>query len=607
MRLPMSDGAMDPSSAGSWRHRSFATKCNLGCEFCQKQSASEAWDAGGSHERIVVTGGDPLLQGGLLAELRRHPGAIAVETNGALLHRAANVRRLADAGVGEVRLFLPGWDREATDCIARVPGVAALQEQAARNVTRAELELSFVVPVTEQHAAQLVDYLGRVERLAESRSPSAGPVRVYLSWALPRQVTPSAKLEVALARLALTAVRRGIVVTFDGPLAPAACAFRRPEAFASLFAGSMEPRHKPEACARCPATTHCHGPANGQEPAPLSADGRDDVAYRSAVTTLQAAADVQDWIFAGDAQRWGRQNFVSIGSEPDLMTGGVVHSALIRPFFHCNQDCTFCWVDLEQPRAPDAAIRQALAAMALEGMAALSITGGEPTLDKRLPDQIRLARALGVTQVTLQTNAVRLDRPELAQALAEAGLTRAFVSLHGAEAAVSDSITRTPDTFVRTVQGIRNLLDAGVSVGVGIVFTNENRHQARAIVSLLGGPLEGADLTLSVAAPVNDRVDASRVTPRYSSLVPTLREAAYTARELGIRFAGLFGQCGVPPCILEGDPVCFPELEREHPEWSAPQDFVYAPACEACSLYRKCPGVRANYAAVHGTDELHPI
>jgi hypothetical protein len=102
-------------------------------------------------------------------------------------------------------------------------------------------------------------------------------------------------------------------------------------------------------------------------------------------------------------------------------------------------------------------------------------------------------------------------------------------------------------------------------------------------------------------------VDVRRVTPRYSALAPSLRAAAHAARDLGIRYAGLFGQCGLPPCILDADPICFPELGQSMREWSAPQDFVHAPACDACSLRRQCPGVRASYAAVHGTDELHAV
>ncbi len=607
-RLAVVDERARVAHPRAWRHVWVAAACNLGCEFCVKQRtdvppAGEELGAGA----VVVSGGEPLLTPGILARLRAASGPVALETNAALLHSLANVRRLKAAGVSEVRMFLPGWDRASTDQIARVTGIGELQEQAARNVVAVGLELSLVVPVTEQHREQLLEYLQRAECLSESRGDDAGPLRVQLAWALAAGALPSAELERALARMALAAVRRGIVLHFDGPLAPAACVFDRPEAFASLFAGPTERRELPPACAACPIRDACYGPRSDQTPRPLVPAGRHELAYRSAMRTLSDAADVHDWVRSGDARRWGRENFVSIGSEPDLRSGGAVTSALIRPFFHCNQDCRFCWVDLDQARVPDAMIGQALSAMALEGMKALSITGGEPTLDKRLPDQIRLARALGVEQVTLQTNAVRLERRELASVLAGAGLTRAFVSLHAAEASVSDSITRAPDTFDRTVRGIRNLLELGVSVGIGVVFTNDNRDQARRIVELLAGPLRGADLTLSVAAAVNDRVDARQVAPRYSTLAPSLREAAHAAHELGIAYAGLLGQCGLPPCILDGDPICFPEFGSGLREWSAPQDFVHAPVCDGCSMRRLCPGVRASYAAAHGTDELHAI
>ncbi|MBI4951494.1 MAG: radical SAM protein, partial [Myxococcales bacterium] len=427
-----------------------------------------------------------------------------------------------------------------------------------------------------------------------------------LAWLVPAGRAATRELELALARFALAAVRRGVVAWLAGPAAPAPCAFRRPEAFASLFAGPRAPRTRAPACGACVVSDVCAGPVEGATAAGFEDGGRGAVAFEAATATVRHAAEVQAWVESGEGQRWGRANFVSVGSEPDLR-GGVALSALLRGLYHCNQRCTFCWVDLEQPRVPTAAVEQALAMTALEGMQVLSITGGEPTLDRRLPAQVRLARALGALEVTLQTNAVRLDEPERAQALAQAGLTRAFVSLHGATAEVSDAITRAPGTFARTLGGIRNLLAAGISVGVGVVFTTENRSQARALVTLVATELRGVDLTLSVASPVNERVDVRAVTPRYSELAPTLREAVATARALGVPFAGLFGQCGLPPCILDGDPACFPELEREHPVWSSAEDFVHAPVCEGCRLRPKCPGIRRAYAEVHGLDELHAL
>lgn len=589
-------------------HVVVGSTCNLGCEGCAKLPFSAASrGAPPEHGPIVITGGEPMLERDLIARIRALPGPVWLETNGALLHSAMNVRRLAAAGLAGVRLFLPGWDEASSDRVARVDGIGRAQQAAAQNVLAAGLDLAFVMPIRDADIDRFAAWLERAERLAASRRDRDEPIKLFLSWTLAPEQAPGSALELSLARLALAAVRRGVIARFDGPLAPSPCRFRRPEAFASLFAGPTLPRAKPEDCTRCPLDGACAGPRAGAATTPLSHDGRPEVAFRSAVDALEHAEDVQGWIRAGASHRWGRENFVSIGSEPDIQTGGVVHSALLRAFYHCNQNCTFCWVDLQQPRVPDATIAQTFALMGLEGMKALSITGGEPTLDKRLESQVRLARALGIDQVTLQTNAVRLDAPGRAQRLADAGLTRAFVSLHGADENAGEAVTRAPGTFERTVRGIQNLLAAGVSVGAGVVFTYENAGQAREIIELVATRLRGTDLTLSVAAPINDRLDVQAITPRYSEVAPALREAARAARELGVPYAGLFGQCGLPPCILDADPVCFPELAREHPEWSAAGDFVHAEACEGCSLRRKCPGVRASYAAAYGVGELQPV
>ncbi|MEB2312591.1 MAG: radical SAM protein [Sorangiineae bacterium] len=600
---------LEPARARAPSHVLVETQCNLGCASCAKCAARGAVELGAwPPGPVVITGGEPMLARGLLTRIRASSELTWLETNGTLLSSEVNVARLARAGLHGVRLFLPGWDRTSTDRIARVEGAGALQERAAENLLAAGLALAFVVPVWRAYALQLHEWLGRAERLAERRRHRDTPLEVSLAWMLAPDEPLDETVELALGRFALEATRRSMVARFDGPLAPAACAFTRPEAFASLFADAAPQRKKkPPTCAGCALDESCPGPGAGRPARALSPDGRAPIAFELAVDTLRRAGDVHAWVHAGESRRWGRENFVSIGSEPEIGAARAVPSALLRAFYNCNEDCTFCWVDLKQPRVPDAAVNQTLALMGLEKLRALSITGGEPTLDRRLEAQIRLARALGVTQVTLQTNAVMLADAEHARRLAHAGLTRAFVSLHGSTRATSERITRTPDTFERTIDGIQNLLAAGVSVGVGVVFTHENREEARALVELVATRLAGADLTLSVAAPINDRLEVEAITPRYGELAPTLREAAYAAHELGVPFAGLFGQCGVPPCVLDADPVCFPELAREHPDWSAAEDFLHAEACSGCRLEKKCPGIRRSYAAVYGTSELRRL
>jgi MoaA/NifB/PqqE/SkfB family radical SAM enzyme len=583
-------------------------RCNLGCTFCVPRAATpppyRLADAAEFAQPVVVTGGEPLLAPGLLQRLHRLGRPVLLETNGTLLYAAASVRRLAAAGVTEFRMFLPGWDRASTDELARCEGAGALQEAAAAHIGSVERTLSFSVPVSEPLVEHLPSYLDRVDTLRRvARRGGARCPEVNLRYL--GGPAPSRALERALGRLALAAIRRGMVVHFGERDAPAPCLFHRPEAFASLFEAR---RGVPSgACQTCCLAAWCAGPPAEGAAHAISPESRHPVAFEAALETLRGAGEVQDWIRAGDSTRFGREKFVSLGSECDLATGRSVLAALIRPAYRCNQRCTFCWVDTNQRSPPDSAVTQTLAYAAVEGLGALTLTGGEPTVDPRLPRFLELARALGVGQVTLQTNAVLLDDDVLVRTLVDAGLKRVFVALHGAEAAISDSITGAPGTFARSLRGIRNLREAGVSVGIGIVFTRANAAQARQFVRFVAGTMPGVDLTLSVAAPVNELVPVRDAVPRYLDLAPALRCAMQTAHELGVPCLGLFGQCGIPPCVLDADPDCFPELSRELDVWSSPVDFEHVAACAGCRLERKCPGVRKLYLAAYGADEFHPV
>src|SRR5437870_619994 len=131
---------------------------------------------------------------------------------------------------------------------------------------------------------------------------------------------------------------------------------------------------------------------------------------------------------------------------------GQMPEYTVRVNFHCNQSCDFCFVSTHLPPAGDAAVRAAIEAAGGEA-AVLVLSGGEPTMNPRLVEYVRLAKAAGVRGIELQTNATRLDAA-LAGALAEAGVEQATVSLHASTAELSDAITGAPGTFVQTLRGL---------------------------------------------------------------------------------------------------------------------------------------------------------
>ncbi len=158
--------------------------------------------------------------------------------------------------------------------------------------------------------------------------------------------------------------------------------------------------------------------------------------------------------------------------QPD---GSVIPGATVRVNFHCNQACHFCFVSTHLPPPDDADVREAIAAIARRG-GVLALSGGEPTLNPRLTDYVRLGKREGARAIELQTNAIRLADGALAREVAEAGVSDALVSLHGSTAAISDSVTAAPGTFDKTVRGVDALVASGIRVRLNFVFCAANRE-----------------------------------------------------------------------------------------------------------------------------------
>jgi len=77
-------------------------------------------------------------------------------------------------------------------------------------------------------------------------------------------------------------------------------------------------------------------------------------------------------------------------------------------------------------------------------------TSGEPTLNPDLAGVRGLAKEKGFRRDRLITNGRRLAYPSFLASLLEAGVNRITVSIHGHNAALHDSLTRTPGSFEHT-------------------------------------------------------------------------------------------------------------------------------------------------------------
>jgi len=101
------------------------------------------------------------------------------------------------------------------------------------------------------------------------------------------------------------------------------------------------------------------------------------------------------------------------------------------------------------------------------GVSKIRLTGGEPLLDKKLPELVRgIARLPGVKDLALTTNAMLLA--PVAQGLADAGLDRVTVSLDSLDENVFKTMSGGRGDLATVLEGI----DAAVKAGLAPIKIN---------------------------------------------------------------------------------------------------------------------------------------
>jgi GTP 3',8-cyclase len=192
------------------------------------------------------------------------------------------------------------------------------------------------------------------------------------------------------------------------------------------------------------------------------------------------------------------------------------------------------------------------------------ITGGEPLVRRNLASLVRMLAALGVPDLAMTTNGVRLA--DLAAELRDAGLQRINVSLDSLQPEVFRRLTRGGDVN-RTVAGIDAALRCGLTpVKINTVIA-ENLNDAEASALLSFALKRGCELRFLEVMPVGCGIDlhasgfipAAEVRRRIGAdfdLAPLPVQPASSSRRYGAvrRADGLRGVVGfIAPC---SEPFC---------------------------------------------------
>lgn len=279
--------------------------------------------------------------------------------------------------------------------------------------------------------------------------------------------------------------------------------------------------------------------------------------------------------------------------------------------YDCNLACDYCTITSEmRTRALAAA---ALLAAMREGRALdydrIAFTGGEPTIRRDLVGLIKAARSLGYLDVKLQSNGLLFTPANVAR-LVEAGVTRFHVSIHTHEGPAYDALVRRAGSFAAMEQGLRAALASGMPVVVDAIVKTDTYAKLPAALAWLAD-LGVKEVHLWYVSLTDGNRDNLASLPAMRDAVPFMREAMAIGRERGVEVRSLH----VPRCLLGDDwphawdpgaqrvMVVTPEATFELRE-SRLAGQVQVSACAGCRFEAICPGIRPDYLARFGDEEI---
>jgi uncharacterized radical SAM superfamily Fe-S cluster-containing enzyme len=278
----------------------------------------------------------------------------------------------------------------------------------------------------------------------------------------------------------------------------------------------------------------------------------------------------------------------------------------------CNLACPFCFSrNPEEAASTPADYGKIFASDVSNGFNAVILSGGEPTLNTDLAEIIRIAVRSGMRSVSIETNAIRLAEPGMAESLVSAGLTGALVSLHSLDPDTLYAMTGVRGTLERSLKGIENLQNTGIPINVNCVTTIHNFRELPDIARYVAArPKSVRQVGWSFMAGAGDAINHPELLPPLTEAMPYLIQALEIIDAAGLDTI-IPGQCGIPQCMLPDHQSYFinNKVAVSDPSWKACQmeNKVFTESCPACAAYLVCYGIWQTYASVYGTDEFVPL
>lgn len=155
----------------------------------------------------------------------------------------------------------------------------------------------------------------------------------------------------------------------------------------------------------------------------------------------------------------------------------------------CNLACRHCWIAPKYQRGGHSypvldfdLFKSIIDQGKLLGLSTVKLTGGEPLMHPEIHSILEYIRANDLN-LNMETNSV-LCTPELAESIAACERAGVSVSLDGVDAETHEWVRGVDGCFEAALNGIRNLVGAGLRPQIIMTIMRHNKHQMEPMVRL---------------------------------------------------------------------------------------------------------------------------
>jgi len=292
---------------------------------------------------------------------------------------------------------------------------------------------------------------------------------------------------------------------------------------------------------------------------------------------------------------------------------------VITAGYDCNSSCVMCVVESRFHSTNNSTTEEIFSILSKgkkNNASSVEISGGEPTVRKDLPLLILMAKKLGYKKIGISTNGMLLSNKNYCDKLISAGLNYITFSLHAHNKIVNETITNTPNSFEKTIQGIKNsVINNNVEIKIVTAVQKSNFKHLVEIGNLL--------CSLGVYSwNICDLVPVGMAKEKYSQLSVNRIDLYKSLNKIVPLFNKIqimlfnFTQCTIPKEFPENNIMTMSRKceETNFISYDKKGEFKKSTIndgtlskidiCKSCKYSEKCTGFWTDYFNLYGEKDI---